>query len=56
MLPGIGADWADSDSNAHGVDDARDEVAGKLGLDGIARPAVWRCASAISVAVGEGAS
>ena len=56
MLPGLGADWVDSDSNAHGVDDARDEVAGKLNVDGIARPTVWRCASVISLAVGEGAS
>ncbi len=47
MLPVPGGRWDATTSNAHGVNDLRDEVAGKVDIDGAARPAVWRCASTI---------
>ncbi|MFC5791413.1 hypothetical protein ACFPPE_16275 [Agromyces tardus] len=53
MLPGLAGAWTDNTSNAHGVDDARDEVVGMLTVDGISRPTVWRCASELGVAAGD---
>ena len=52
MLPDVEGEWEPSTSNAHGVDDVRDEVAGMLGVDGTSRPTVWRCASSIGEVVG----
>lgn len=49
MLPTLDGAWDASASNAHGVDDQRDEVAGGLTVDGMSRASVWRCASVVGV-------
>jgi hypothetical protein len=53
MLPGLAGGWQDNSSNAHGVDDSRDEVTGMLTVDGTSRPTVWRCASLIATVADE---
>jgi len=49
MMPTVGGPWDAAASNAHGVDDVRDEVTGYLNVGDDSRPTVWRCASAIGV-------
>ena len=53
MLPTLEGPWDAASSNAHGVDDVRDEVTGQLEVDGGSRPTVWRCASVIGTVVEE---